>query len=388
MASILEEKNPSTLSSILREKPFTIFNMSDAISIDDQLFIQDLFSIPKAGYLPESLKKAIMAFADDSKKYSVATEKRLRYATIALIILLTAAYGFWNIYRMVESVNSPVVSLKSELRPSIRVPGLVICGRTLNWSAECYKSKFNAADDNYTAGINCNEYLSSPIDATIFVNMHGYDDLDKLYIAVYFLNTSQPFNESYGTNSLEFNSSTQKIAIELWSSEESNNTYGINKKDIIIGGGIGQTIQKSIESDETFTSFAISGFGVSKHLWEIFRIIPAKYVSNGQSNSTEYLVQLWINPWGVVQRHQRHLLKVVPPSLESYSSLTESIDPQTQEKDSPEESYVLSSSVVDVDKPSIQQIKQDLHEEVQKTIKSELIKLKRVFEQTLSYRYQ
>ncbi|KAF0411877.1 Glyoxylate/hydroxypyruvate reductase [Gigaspora margarita] len=330
-----------------------------------------------------------MAFADDSKKYSAV----------------------WNIYRMVESVNSPVVSFKSELRHSIRVPGLVICGRTLNWSAECYKSKFNAADDNYTTGTNCNEYLSSPIDATIFVNMRGYDDLDKLYC--YILNTSQPFNESYGTNSLEFSSSTQKIAIALWSNEETNNTitedrwfvygtfteledykytkfqivkmpsisylyfkriekYGINKKDIITGGGTGQTIQKSIESDETFTSFAISGFDVNKHLWEIFRIIPAKYVNNEQSNSTEYLVQLWydrveftffqltanmggflsvlsviylflfgsrrINPWGVVQRH---LLKAVPPTLESYSSLTESIDPQIQEKDSPEETHVF-----------------------------------------------
>ncbi|RIB29251.1 hypothetical protein C2G38_1198271 [Gigaspora rosea] len=161
-----------------------------------------------------------MTLADDSLKDLV--ERRLRHATIVLIILLTAAYGFWNIYRMVESVNSPVVSLKSELRPSIRVPGLVICGDTLNLPAECYKSKINAADANYKTATNCSEYLSNPRDATIFVNMRGYDDLDKLFC--YILNTSQPFDKSYGTNSLEFNSLTQKISITLSSSEEANNT--------------------------------------------------------------------------------------------------------------------------------------------------------------------
>ncbi|CAG8459118.1 20755_t:CDS:2 [Gigaspora rosea] len=71
MASTLDEKNPSTLSSILNEKnPSTVFNMSDAISIDDQLYIQDLFSIPKEGYLPVSLKE-YEPFIDSIKTFCI-----------------------------------------------------------------------------------------------------------------------------------------------------------------------------------------------------------------------------------------------------------------------------------------------------------------------------
>ncbi|CAG8496685.1 26410_t:CDS:2 [Dentiscutata erythropus] len=59
-SSVLNEKDPSA----------RIFNMSDAISIDDQLYINDLFSIPKEGYLPESLKE-FEPFIDSTKTFCV-----------------------------------------------------------------------------------------------------------------------------------------------------------------------------------------------------------------------------------------------------------------------------------------------------------------------------
>ncbi|KAF0508863.1 hypothetical protein F8M41_018707 [Gigaspora margarita] len=144
--------------------------------------------------------------------------------------------------------------------------------------------------------------------------MRGYDDLDKLYC--YILNTSQPFNEFYGTNSLEFNSSIKKLQLHYGQVKKLTTLiekYGINKKDIITGGGTGQTIQKSIESDETFTSLQFQDLVLANFF--------GKFSESFQLNML--------------------LLKVVPPSLESYSSLTESTDPQTQENDSPEETYVF-----------------------------------------------
>ncbi|CAG8498988.1 2587_t:CDS:2, partial [Scutellospora calospora] len=281
---------------------------------------------------------------------------------------------------MLEAINSPVVSLKSVLRPSIPVPGLVICGKTLNSTVQCFKSEFNSADDDYSQGKSCNEYISDkPINASIFVNIRGYYELDQQHCHI--LNSSRPFNKSYGESPLVFDNSTQKIVIALWSYENANNTvlnttadrwfeygtftelddykytkfqivkmpsisylyfkrmekYGTDTISALTGGGTGQAIQKSVKLDETFTSFAIAGFGVSSDLWEVFRIIPSEFVSNLKTNSQEYLVQLWydrieftlfqltanmggflsvlsftylilfgsrkINPWGVIQRH-------------------------------------------------------------------------------------
>ncbi|CAG8796109.1 36629_t:CDS:2, partial [Racocetra persica] len=299
----------------------------------------------------------------------------------------------------------------------------------LDQQAECYKSEFNAADDDHTKGKKCDEYLSTErIDATIFINMRGYDNLTQLYC--YILNTSRPFNESHGVNPLVFDNSTQKIAIVLWSSKLANNTklgmtedhwfmfgtftesedyryikfqivkmpsisylyfkriekYGIDNNDILTGGTTGQTIQKSVELDKTFTSFAIAGFALSPNLWGLFRIIPEEYVKNVKINAQEYPVEHWndrieftlfqltanmggflsvlsiiylvlfgsrrINPWGIVQRHTN--------------------DPQTQERHSFEKTCILSTSTANTDEPTIQQIKQELRDEM----KSEIVKLR------------
>ncbi|CAG8564501.1 23887_t:CDS:2, partial [Racocetra persica] len=75
---------------------------------------------------------------------------------------------------------------------------------------ECNKSEFNATDDNYTASIKCDQYLSTkPIGATIFINTVICADIMTL----------------------------------------------LNKI-----GATRQTIQQSVEFDATLTSFAIAGF--------------------------------------------------------------------------------------------------------------------------------
>ncbi|CAG8836499.1 24145_t:CDS:2, partial [Racocetra persica] len=131
----------------------------------------------------------------------------------------------WNIYRMIEAVSSPVVSLRSVIRSRIPVPGAVICGVTLDRPVLCYKSAFNAADDNHELGASCNEYLTNTrMDATQFINMRGFDNLTRQYCHIF--NPTNPVNESPGVNPLVFDNSTQKIALALWSSEAANNTLG------------------------------------------------------------------------------------------------------------------------------------------------------------------
>ncbi|CAG8786262.1 7294_t:CDS:2, partial [Cetraspora pellucida] len=104
-----------------------------------------------------------------------------------------------------------------------KVPGVVICGITLDRPVLCYKSAFNAADDNYELGASCNEYLTNNrMDATKFINMRGFDNLTQQYC--YIFNPTNPVNGSSGVNPLEFDNSTQKIALALWSSEAANNT--------------------------------------------------------------------------------------------------------------------------------------------------------------------
>ncbi|CAG8573400.1 8728_t:CDS:2 [Gigaspora margarita] len=229
-----------------------------------------------------------------------------------------------------------------------KVPGLVICGKTLN-KLECYKSEFNYADDDHTIvytvfisnfgdifhkanlfkfskGSTCNEYLSNEtINAAVFVNMLGH-----------ILNPSRPFNKSFGVNPLVFDNSTQKIVIALWSDEKTNNTklnitqdrwftygtfaeiedpkytkfqlvkmpslsylyvtriesYNVIETDVITGGGTGQKPGAMVQYDEKFTSFDLAGFAISDHLWELFRIIPSNYQNNTQLNLQEYPVNL------------------------------------------------------------------------------------------------
>ncbi|CAG8687767.1 14446_t:CDS:2, partial [Racocetra fulgida] len=175
--------------------------------------------------------------------------------------------------------------------------------------------------------------------------------------------------------------------------------YGIGNHDILTGGTAGQTIQKSVELDKMFTSFAIAGFGISPNLWGLFRIIPEKYVNNEKINAQEYAVEHWndrieftlfqltanmggflsvlsviylvlfgsrrINPWGIVQRH---LLKVVPST---HSAMAETNDSQTQKRPSFEKTCILSTTA-NTDEPTIQQIKQELRDEM----KSEIVKLR------------
>ncbi|CAG8703893.1 6037_t:CDS:2, partial [Gigaspora rosea] len=257
--------------------------------------------------------------------------------TLNYALILMYYYIFpkaWNIYRIVEAINTPIVSLKSVLRPSILVPGLVICGNTLN-KLECYKSEFNYADDDHTMGSTCNEYLSSEtINASVFVNMRGRDLTNRL---CYILNPSRPFNKSFGVNPLVFDNSTQKIVIALWSDEKTNNTklnitqdrwftygtfteiedpkytkfqlvkmpslsylyvtrvesYNVIETDTITGGGTDQKPGAMVKYDEKFTSFDLAGFAISDHLWELFRIIPSHYQNNTQLNLQEYPVNLW-----------------------------------------------------------------------------------------------
>ncbi|CAG8503398.1 11054_t:CDS:2 [Cetraspora pellucida] len=168
-----------------------------------------------------------------------------------------------------------------------------------------------------------------------------------------------------------------------------------------------------------FTSFNIAGFAISNHLWELFRIIPANYVNNPRINSQEYPVQLWycrveftllqlaanmggflsalsviyftlfgsqkMNPW-------------VPSISESYSSMTEShlvcsgIEAnnndielkQIYSRRNSVETYSESSLssfkqtlIADIDESKIQTIGYELHVEMQRIIKKELLTFRR-----------
>ncbi|CAG8648152.1 19839_t:CDS:2, partial [Dentiscutata erythropus] len=349
------------------------------------------------------------------------------------------------------------------------VPGLIICGNTLN-RLECFKSPYNYADDDHAIGSSCNEYLSNEaINATFFVNMRGFD-LDNQIC--YILNPSQPFNKSFGANHLEFDNSTQKIAIALWSDEKTNNTklnitqdrwftygtfteledpkyakfqivkmpslsylyvmriekYNVVKTDAITGGGTTEKPGATVKYDEKFTSFDIAGFAISDHLWELFRIIPANYSNNTRINSQEYPVHLWyfrveftflqlaanmgsclsvlsalylalfgsrkVNPWGIVQRY---ILKTVPSIPESYSPIAVPYsiysDAKTNNNDIELNQIYSSGSLIgtcsksslssieqieNIDELGIKMIKNELHAELQKIIKNELEKFRKI----------
>ncbi|CAG8554165.1 6597_t:CDS:2 [Cetraspora pellucida] len=300
--------------------------------------------------------------------------------------------------------------------------------------------------------------------------MRGYD-LDNQFCRI--LDPSRPFNKYIGVNPLVFNNSTQKIAIALWSDEETNNTklnitqdrwftygifteyedpkyakfqivkmpslsylyvtrieiYDVAKADAIIGSRTGQKSDTIVKYDKMFTSFNIAGFAISNHLWELFRIIPANYVNNTRINSQEYPVQLWycrveftllqlaanmggflsalsviyftlfgsrkMNPWGIIQRY---ILKTVPSISESYFSMTEShlacsdieannndierkqIYSRRNSVETNSESSLSSfeqTLIADIDESKIQTIRYELHAEMQRIIKKELLTFRR-----------
>ncbi|CAG8589012.1 5756_t:CDS:2 [Dentiscutata erythropus] len=300
-----------------------------------------------------------------------AKEGKARYIVLVFLTLLTAVYGGWNVYRMIEAVNSPVVSLRSVIRTSIPVPGIVICGTTLDRPVLCYKSAFNAADDNYQLGASCNEYLTNNrMDATTFVNMRGFDNLTQQYCYIF-----NPNNGSSDLNPLAFDNSTQKIALALWSSEAANNTlgaitqdrwfffgtfnefedptsvkfqivkmpaisyiyfnriekYDVSKADAITGGGTNSGTQPhsgaTIVYDTAFTSFAIEGFKIDSHLWVLFRIIPSNYVTNTKTNSQEYPVEIWFSRvefslFQLIANMGGLILKSAPPPPEYYTFMS------------------------------------------------------------------
>ncbi|CAJ0759661.1 16879_t:CDS:2, partial [Entrophospora sp. SA101] len=224
-----------------------------------------------------------------------------------------------------------------------------MCGKTLDRPVKCYKSAFNFADDDHEKGESCDDYLTNHrMDASHFKNMNGFDNLDTLFC--YIFNPSQKVNGSYGEDPLLFNEKTQKVNFALWSSENANNTlgaitadrwffYGIFneqedptkvrfqivkmpsisylyytrteiynglRSDAIIGGvttsnggtaisntGKSSTSNSSkklvaINLETKFTSFDISGFGISPNLWELFRVIP-EYSENNDGYQVNFL---------------------------------------------------------------------------------------------------
>ncbi|CAI2167542.1 2396_t:CDS:10 [Funneliformis geosporum] len=314
-------------------------------------------------------------------------EGKAKLVILIIIGILTAAYGSWNVYRMVVAVRSPVVTMRTSIRQNIP-----------------------AADDDHTKGASCNQHLTNfSMDATSFVNMRGYDELEKLNC--YIFNPYQKLNGSYGDNALYFDNSTQKVALALWANENANNTlgaitqerwfffgifaerddptkvkfqivkmpsisyvyfrrierYDVVRSDAITGGGSVASELKpdaKVEFDTTFSSFSLPGFIISPNLWEIIRIIPSNYVLNPEFNKQEYPVTIYynrveftllqlaanmggfvsilsaayfilfgsrrVNPWGLVQRH---ILKNVPapppvyvPTVKPYSEKTQDLE--------------------------------------------------------------
>ncbi|CAG8499749.1 1278_t:CDS:2 [Ambispora leptoticha] len=267
-----------------------------------------------------------------------AKENRVKLAILIVIGVLIAGFATWNIWRMVQAIQSPVVSVRDAVRSEIPVPGLVFCGLTLDQPIQCFKSAFNAADDEYNKGDPCDEYLSRErFDGTSFYNMYGFYNLTGQYC--YIFDPRRPYNNALGPP-LRYNNSTQKIALALWSSVNANNTLGaitidewyffgifterenpqdvkfqivkmpaisylyfsrIEKKqninlDVITGGGTGNTEydpNADVELDTSFDSFAISGFGISPNLWSLFRIIPKDYKFDPVAKLQAYSIQIW-----------------------------------------------------------------------------------------------
>ncbi|CAG8541925.1 16461_t:CDS:10 [Funneliformis mosseae] len=340
-------------------------------------------------YQPQSEEKFVTI--ETSAEEQRRKEGKAKLIILIIIGILTAAYGSWNVYRMVIAVRSPVVTMRTSIRPKIPVPGMVVCGH-LDLPPECFRSAFNAADDDHTKGLSCNQHLTnSKTDAT-----HKFNPYQKL-------------NGSLGDDALFFDNATQKIAIALWHSENANNTlgaitqerwfffgifaerddpnnvkfqivkmpsisyvyfkrierYDVVRSDAITGGGSISSELKpeaKVEFDTTFSSFSMPGFIISPNLWEIIRIIPSNYVTNTESNSQEYPVTIYynrveftllqlaanmggfvsilsaayfilfgsrkVNPWGLVQRH---ILKNVPTPPPVYVPSVKPYSEKTQD---------------------------------------------------------
>ncbi|CAB5385761.1 unnamed protein product [Rhizophagus irregularis] len=263
-------------------------------------------------------------------------ERKAKLIFLIIIGILTATYGSWNFYRMYVAVHNPVVTMKTSIRQSIPVPGVVICGKTLNMQPRCYKSEFNAADDDYQLGASCDRYLTnydSRMDATQFINMRGFNNLTLFNCFI--LN---PYQKDDG---LVFDNSTQKIALALWSTEKANNTqfnitkdewffygtfterdnpyrvrfqivkmpsisyiyfkreehYNISRSGAIFGDATSSDVKSNakVAIETTFASFDLTGFAISPNLWEILRIVPSKYVTNPGTNTQEYPVSVVYN---------------------------------------------------------------------------------------------
>ncbi|CAG8602261.1 11257_t:CDS:2 [Ambispora gerdemannii] len=300
-------------------------------------------------------------------------ESRVKLAILIIIGVLIAGFATWNIWRMVEAIQSPVVSVRNANRAEI-------------------------------PGEPCNEYLTNArYDGTNFVNMKGFYNLTGQFC--YIFDPQKPANDSSGPP-LKYNNATQKIALALYSSKKANNTLGAITNDewyffgvfteredptkvrfqivkmpaisylyfkrteikqninldAITGGGTGDTAYDptaDVQLDTSFTSFEISGFGIGPTLWCIFRIIPQNYKTDPKTDTQIYPIQMWfrrveftllqltanmggfvsilsaiyfillgsrrVDPWGVVQRY------VIPPAY------TPTVFPYTDTKHHPQD---------------------------------------------------
>ncbi|CAG8557788.1 2318_t:CDS:2 [Ambispora gerdemannii] len=309
--------------------------------------------------------------ANEMQHFNVK-ERRARLIILLITGILIIGYGIWNVWRMVEAIQSPVIIGSRNIdRVEMYVPGVVLCGSTIV-KIQCYTS----------AGKSCDKYvLVEAYDATVFVNMRGFHNLPGYYF--YIFDPQKPQVPIYGTKHLSFNNSTQKIELALYSNIEANNTRGaitkdewfffgvfteqedprkpalsylyfkrIEKKqtvktDAITGGSISNMYYDPTADVELVTSFItsrVSGIGSDPYLWCVFRIIPQNHRFDEATFTHIYSVELWykrieftflqltanmgdfvsllstfyffllgsrrLNPWGAVQKY---ILKTIPP---------------------------------------------------------------------------
>ncbi|RIA82018.1 hypothetical protein C1645_836006 [Glomus cerebriforme] len=251
----------------------------------------------------------------------------------------------------------------------------------------------------------------------------------------------------YQEDVLIFDNSTQKIALALQSTELTNNTsinitkdkwflYGtfterddpyrvrfqivkmVDKTLASIIGSATSSDAKSIakvELETTFASFDITGFAISRNLWEILRIVPLNYVTNLNTNTQEYTVTVFynrveftllqlaanmggfisilsavyfvlfgsqrVNPWGIVQRY---ILKNVPAPPTVYTSSYNNLEKGYLSPDHqfvndyftsiPQDVLPIQYSMTDTlltEDSQIRRLRHDLKAEVQMTIAHE-----------------